>query len=286
MRTLTEIGVFEGIPQDSPGFGSFSVTSLRLAGSLLARGGFGDDGQRASMRGVSQLLDTLVPITLPANLKTPGGTEPIEVVVALTSSPGLILSTRITFVRADGAVFGRDENFGNAGGDKNLGGLGPGTYVVVVKRTGIANDGYKVLQQSFPIHVNAAPAPPAPAPHPTPAPVPPHIAVSSSGAATAVTLLVTGTGFLPNQPANNNGITIRVVDAMNPLLGFAPPIFVKSDAAGAIDATLNAFDSTQLAVNPISGKTGVAVSATDSRKNPSSVPANEPLWSNTVTIGF
>jgi len=284
MRTLREIGDFEGIPQDSPEFGAFSATSLRLAASLLARGGFGDDGQRASMRGVSQLLDTLAPITLQASLKTPGGTEPIEVVVALTPSPGLILSTRITFVRADGAVFGGDKNFGNAGGDQDLGGLGPGTYHVVVKRAGIASDGYKVLQQSFSIQVNAAPSPPAP--HTPPAQVPPHIAVSWSGTATAVTLHVTGTGFLPNQPANNNGITIRVVDAMNPLQGFAPPIFVKSDAAGAIDATLNAFDSTQLAVNPISGKTGVAVSATDSRKNPNSIPSNEPLWSNTVTILF
>jgi len=284
MRTLREIGDFEGLPQDSPEFGAFSVTSLRLAGLLLARGGFGDDGQRASMRGVNELLDTLVPISLQANLKTAGGTEPIDVVVALTPSPGLILSTRITFVRADGAVFGGDKNFGNAAGDKDLGGLGPGTYHVVVKRAGIANDGYKVLQQSFPIQVNAAPSPPAP--HTPRAPVPPHIAASSSGAASAVTLHVTGTGFLPSQPANNNGITIRVVDAMNPLQGFAPPIFVKSDTTGAIDATLDAFDSTQLAVNPISGKTGVAVSATDSRKNPNSVSTNEPLWSNTVTIFF
>ena len=73
---------------------------------------------------------------------------------------------------------------------------------------------------------------------------------------------------------------------MNPLQDFAPPIFVKSDAASAIDATLNAFDSTQLAVNPITGKTGVAVSATDSGKDPNSVPSNLPLWSNTVTVLF
>lgn len=283
MRTLREIGDFESIPQDSPEFGVFSVTSLRLAGSLLARGGFGDDGQRASMRGVSQLLDKMVPITLQANLKTSGGTKPYDVVVTLTPSPGLILSTRITYVCADGVVFYVEKDFGNSVGDKDLGGLGPGTYHVVVKRAGIANDGYKVLQQSFPIQANAAPPPPAP--HP-PAPLLPHIAASSSGAATAVTLHVTGIGFLPNQPANNNGITIRVVDAVNPLQGLAPPIFVKSDAAGSIDATLNAFDSTQLAVNPISGKTAVAVSATDSRKNPNSVPSSEPLWSNTVTLLF
>lgn len=93
---------------------------------------------------------------------------------------------------------------------------------------------------------------------------------------------ITGTGFLPDQPADQTGITIRVVDGVSQEWKM---IYTSSDGTGAVNTTLEALNITKLQ-RDAANVARLHFSGTDKRKDPNSVPANEPLWSNTVTLTF
>ena len=279
MRTLREIGEFVGIPQDSPEHGAQSAIGLRLVGSLLARGPIGTAEQRNSMQGIDGLLRTLSPISLQVELLTPGGVEPYELMVRLAPSSGLVISTYVSYQQS-GQVLYRSQNFGNAGGDFRLRQLAAGQYDVIVQRAGIASDGYRKLQQPFSVTVTRESSEPPPPPPPSPKP---HIDVAQSGPANAVKFVVTGDRFLPDQPDGAQGITVRGVDGVNPQNWVM--VFTRSGKDGSIALTLGPLDTGTLSRNAL-GQAIVNFSAADKRKDPDSVPANEPLWSNTVTFYF
>ena len=107
--------------------------------------------------------------------------------------------------------------------------------------------------------------------------------VEHSGPANAVRFVVNGTGFLPDQPSTRDGITVRAVDGVS--LQDWVMLFTSSDHDGRIHLETNPLDTRLLPRNSV-GQAKVSFSATDKRRDPSSVPANEPLWSNTVSFTF
>lgn len=276
MHTLRELGEFVGIPQDSGEFGSpIPPIGLRLIGKLLAP--VSTAQQRASMRAMIALVRTLPPISLEAQLLNPGGQEPYAPVIRVNTSPGLVTSTRFHYIES-GREFAPSRNFGAAGGDFSPTTLSPGQWEIVVRRAGISNTGYTRLSKSFRATVTRGehPAPPTPQ-------IPPNISVTHSGPANAVKFVVIGTGFLPNQPAGPNGITVRAVNGVD--LQNWIMLFTSSDSDGKIRLETNPLDTRLLPRNAL-GLAMVHFSATDKRKDPHSVPANEPLWSNVVSFTF
>jgi hypothetical protein len=278
MNTLRELGTFVGLPQDSGEYGSpIPPISLRLVSQLLAP--VSTPQQRASMRAMIALVRTLPPIGLEAQLLNPVGQEPYKPVIRVSSSPGLVISTRITFIQS-GREYPAGQNFGAAGGDFSPTHLGPGQWEIIVRRAGISSAGYTRLSRSFRASVTAAGGGHTPPPT---APTPPSISVERSGPAGAVRFVVTGTGFLPNQPAGADGISVRFVDGVN--LQDWVMLFTGSDSGGTIRLETGELNTGLLARDAL-GLARVHVSATDKRRNPNSVPANEPLWSNVVTFTF
>ncbi|MEU6722344.1 hypothetical protein ABZ917_01375 [Nonomuraea wenchangensis] len=276
MRTLREIGNFLGIPQDSPEFGFHQPIGLRLSGDLVKS--VSSRQQRTSMRALIGLLSNLPPVTLTAQLRSgTAGTEPYELVIRVNPSDGATISTRIFYALA-GQVFGGDVNHGATGGDLRPTQLGPGRWEVTVRRCGISNTGYVILTQSFTIQVaRAGPAKPPP----TPPLTRPRIEVRKDGPADAVVFTITGSNFLPDQPNSPSGIAIRAVDGVT--LQEYPQVFAGSNAIGAIERRWGPLNTLLLPRNA-AGLALIHFSATDSRRDPTGVPGNQPFWSNTVTI--
>jgi hypothetical protein len=135
------------------------------------------------------------------------------------------------------------------------------------------------LSKSFRATVTRAEHPPD-----VPPPTPPHISVERSGPANAVRFVVTGTNFLKNQPPppSPDCITVRVVGV--PLQDWAM-LYTGSDSDGKIRLETNTLDTRLLNRNAL-GQASITFSATDKRRDPNSVPANEPLWSNPVSFTF
>ena len=231
MRTLRELGEFVGIPQDSGEFGPpIPPIGLRLISKLLAP--VSTVQQRSSMRAMIALLQTLPPISLEAQLLNPGGREPYAPVIRVTSSPGLVISTRIHFIES-GREFSRSQNFGAAGGDFSPTQLGPGQWELVVGHAGISNTGYTKLSKSFRTTVTRD----EPSPPPPPPPTPPRISVEHSGPANAVRFVVTGTGFLPISPRVPTASPSAAVDGVK--FQDWVMLFTSSDSGGGIRLETN-----------------------------------------------
>ncbi|MGI5290266.1 hypothetical protein ACQEVF_43980 [Nonomuraea polychroma] len=232
--------------------------------------------QRTSMRALIDLLSSLPPVTLTAQLRSGAvGTQPYDLVIRVNPGGGLVISTRISYASA-GQVFGGDANFGATGGDLRPAQLGPGRWEVTVRRRGITNAGYVSLAKSFTVQVSADAGPADPPP-----PTRPRISVRKDGPVDAVMFTITGSGFLPGQPDSPSGIAIRAVDGVT--LQEYPQVFTASDTTGAIERTWGPLN-TLLTQRNAGGFALIHFSATDSRRDPTSVPANQPLWSNTVDI--
>ena len=110
-----------------------------------------------------------------------------------------------------------------------------------------------------------------------------QIELKQSGPLNAVKYAITGSGFLPSQPQSSQGITVRAVDGVN--LQDWVMNYTGSDAGGKISLSLGPLDTNTLPRNA-ARQAIVNFSASDKCRDPSSVPANEPLWSNTVTIRY
>lgn len=174
MRTLREIGVFVGIPEDSPEFGAPSNIGLRLAGDLLAP--TSPAAQNRSLLGINDLIGMLSPISLDAALLDSDGVEPFQPVIRIAPSQGLVISTHVLFI-ISGQLLYYSPNYGAAGGDVTPTQLGPGQWDIVVRRSGIGSGGYQRLEKSFGATVardQNPPLPPRP-PLPPPQPQPPKM---------------------------------------------------------------------------------------------------------------
>lgn len=109
-----------------------------------------------------------------------------------------------------------------------------------------------------------------------PVPTRPTVSVAFSGEIANAKFHVTGAAFLPNRPANNQGVAIRVVDA-NALIETRRE-YTPSSSSGAVDHVI-AGDLSGAVVNA-AGFAVIAISATDGR--PDAQDATGFLWSNTV----
>jgi hypothetical protein len=76
---------------------------------------------------------------------------------------------------------------------------------------------------------------------------------------------------------------VRVVDGVN--FQDWVMLFTGSDSSGKIRLEANPLDTRLLTRNSL-GLAVVNFSAADKRKDPNSVPANEPLWSNVISFTF
>jgi hypothetical protein len=153
----------------------------------------------------------------------------------------------------------------------------PGDYGITVNRIGQTGPGAPTTLTQ---HLEIMAKSPTPAPTPTPPAQTPHIVATFSGTISSASFHVTGSGFLPNRPAGNQGVAIRVVDVN--ASEETRREFTTSSSAGAIDHTIQG-DLSGLTVNSL-GYAIVAISATDGRSNPAD--STGFLWSNTVSINF
>lgn len=281
MRSLRELGAFVGLPQDSPEWGAWHATGLRGVADLLAP--VSPDDRHRSLTGQSAIAGSLPPISLTAQLHNPTGSEPYRPEISVNANPGLVISTYVILVQ-DGLELRLAEgrNFGGAGGRlAGLGQIGPGLNRLVVRRAGVGAGGYVRLEQKFVASVRAdQPPPPSP---PPPTVRRPTIGVTASPSGSTITITVTGSGFLPDQPAGPQGITVRLVDAVR-LQDWAH-YWTGSGPGGEISLSVPGVNTSTLARNA-AGQAIVSVSATDKRKDPGSVPANEPLWSEPFRLFF
>lgn len=265
INTLREMGIFVGM---SP------PISLRAIGSYVT-----SPVEPISMRFVIQRLQGLPPISLEAEaVGARFGDVPFAPVFHVRPSNGVILETRMTLL-PNGPQREETAKVGDSGNFSPLTLRFPGIFLLQVSRTGIQNTGITTLRLSF--HVEGVEPPPVSPPPPSQ--TRPSISVQRSGPADAVKFVVTGTGFLPNQPASYEGITVRVVDGVN--FQDWVMLFTGSDSGGGIRLETNPLDTRLLARNSL-GLATVHFSATDKRRDPTSVPANEPLWSNVVSFSF
>lgn len=174
MNTLSEILAFTdvtgtvGLHVGEP----FRLAGLRAVGDLVPL--LSDTG-RTSMRAMILELENLPPIALEAKLiGNDSGEAPFQPRIQVNPSSGVILETRINYF-----LQGREVPTINplplvAGGDEvdingNLKSGGtqfstPGSYVAVVRRIGIQNNGIKPLEKTLNFAVTAKPTPPPPPP--------------------------------------------------------------------------------------------------------------------------
>lgn len=278
---LRLLGERLGVPVDSGGFGAQLAIGQRLCAQLMTTVMSVED--RRSLAAMLATLETLPPIRLEATLAETSGQEPFDPQIAVSSQAGLVLTTHVDFFE-NGVARSSSENFLGLGGRlPRLPSLGRGSWRLVVHRDGVSAAGFVRLEKAFDVRVTAAPQPPPPPPPPRPALVPPAITATAEPSAAGVMIRVKGIGFLPNRPKNASGIVIRLVDSV--LFQDAGGFFAASDGSGAVDAAVGPVNVGTLRRNAL-GQASVAVSATDSREDPSSVPAHQPLWSNTVTLPF
>lgn len=278
MRSLRALGEHVGIPQDSGGYGTARVIGLAYCDQLLAT--TAPARSRRSLAGLIRLIPTLAPLTLEARLLNPEGREEDYFpTVRVSASASAVISTRMHYFQG-GREFGPSRNFGAAGGDLRDTQLGPGEWQIQVRRAGIDAVGFHRLQKAFRASVKGAKKPPPPPPPPLERPV---IEVTPTRSGAHVNLHVHGRNFLPDQPASREGVTIRVTDAVR--LQDWLMVWTGSGSDRRISHSVGPIDLRQLQPNAL-GQRVLAVQATDKRRDPSSVPAGEPLWSNTVTLTF
>jgi hypothetical protein len=114
--------------------------------------------------------------------------------------------------------------------------------------------------------------------HPTHAPSKGVITVTISDGK----VVVTGHGFLPNLPGTpNSAVHIRIVDDVDPQNTASTA--VPSDSLGSFSHQIPTASFTSLAMDS-TGRTRVTFSALDGRIDPHSVPAGEPLVSNSIEV--
>lgn len=273
MTTLRELAARMGLPgepYDAPS--PWVPATLRSMWDLA--GPVAGDAHRGSLAALGPVLDGLPPLTLECRVDPLHGVQELWPRLHLERSPGLVLATRYVVRHSSGGVL-ESHNLGNETLDLPIGVVGVGTATVEIRRAGITSAGPSILTRTVQLRVDPRDVPPPP---PPPPPQRPHLAASWSRREDLVVFSIDGTGFLPNQPVSPQGITVMFTD-----LPAWQMVHLGSDAAGAIRHSFEPVPLDGIPLNAL-GVRRVTVRATDSRKDPTSVPAGEPLWSNTVTL--
>jgi hypothetical protein len=154
--------------------------------------------QRTSMRAMLPALQNLPSFDLKAEANETEGEEPFAPEIHVHATNGAIIETVVAIYQngrlinfIPGDRLGYAKNLGSSDGIFSTG-IGPGSYVFEVRRTGVQNTGITTLSKAFNMMTRVHSAPPPP---PPPDPFPPSIFVQSKGNGSFV---VTGTGFLPS----------------------------------------------------------------------------------------
>jgi hypothetical protein len=222
----------------------------------------------------------LEPMTLDVHSNQTSTTVPLQVGLHIAASDGIVTETNWSATKNGAPLPNIGERVpAGIALDRIIAINDPGDYGITVNRTGQTGPGAPTtLTKHLEIMAqNPAPPTPTPTPHPSQSP---QITAAFSGTISNASFHVTGSGFLPNRPASNQGVAIRVVDA-NALVETRRE-FTSSTSTGAIDHTIQG-DLSGLTVNAL-GVATAAISATDGRSN--SADPTGFLWSNTVRINF
>jgi hypothetical protein len=222
------------------------------------------------------------PMTLDVHSDQTSTTVPLQVHLHIAASDGIVRETNWSLTKNEVPLPNIGERVPTGIAlERMLPINDPGEYSIKVNRIGQTGPGAPTtLMQDLEITA-LSPLPPTPTPKPTPHPSQsPQINAIFSGTISNASFHVTGSGFLPNRPATNQGIAIRVVDA-NALVETRRE-YTSSSSAGGIDHTIQG-DLSGLTLNAL-GVATVAISATDGRSN--SADPTGFLWSNTVSINF
>jgi hypothetical protein len=263
LRQILEFVGLSGVKKFVPSFyGPLPKPTMRWVGNFAP---VLNIIQRTSMRAMIPALQNLPSFDLAAEANETEGEEPFTPEIHVHATNGAIIETvlaisqngrLIEFIPGD--TLGYAKNLGANDGIFSTG-IGPGSYVFEVKRTGIQNTGITTLSKTFNMVTRAHPAPPPPQP---PDPTPPSISVQSKGDGSFV---VTGTGFLPNATVH---ILVGDGTFRNPL-----PFADTSNSEGK----LLGFPTGKICQGP--GQ--LFFEANDGRIKPSN---HSTLFSNTVTV--
>jgi len=290
MQTLREVGEFVGITRGALDAsrlgGSGRPIGLRLIEALVT-----DTKSQISLREIIHVLQNLTPITLDVQIAGESqGKDPFDLALRFSASGGIIWFTTIQQTLIGGNTYSKD--ISGVAGDHFIT-LSSGNWEINVKRSGISDIGFVTLGKVFNNIIVSAPPRPVTPPSEPPKPVTPPsspqrpaapvLSVSTAGSKNAVVFTVTGNSFLANQPPNLQGITVKFGDGVN--IQDWQMLHTGSDASGSIRLVTQPLNTTALPRNAL-GQALVNVMATDSRRDPTSIPKNEPLWSNTVRFTF
>ena len=261
MNTLKEMGIFVGIPKGSMEVSRFNgSTTIGLgAVSVLVQ----DSERPSSMRAIIQRLQNLLQITLEAAIiGDRNGEEPFIPVIRLNASGGITWQTFIEY-HLNGKAVSSSKNFKGSGGDFAPTQLGSGGWNFVVRRAGISNTGFVSLSKTLPPITVSERHRSTPLPPPIQPANPPVISASTEGSGPGSTLIVTGSGYIPDKI-----ITVRVADDVLHERNFQR----SSTTAGELNMRISL---------PCNSGLPFHVSATDSRPAPGILGV---LFSNTITL--
>jgi hypothetical protein len=216
------------------------------------------------------------PMTLDVTIDQTATTVPLLAGYHIAATDGIVTETSWQWTK-DGVILPQLSERIPAGVaiDRMLAINDPGLYVITVSRTGLTGPGGSTTLTKRANITARRPAEPPP-----PTTEPPTIEVEFSGSIQKAKFHVTGSKFLKNRPANNQGIAVRFVDANAGIETRRE--FAKSSGEGKIDHVIEG-DLTGLTRNAL-GTATAAISATDGRPNPKDITGF--LWSNTVRIDF
>jgi hypothetical protein len=193
MQKLSELVDFVGEPKncDRIGAANFSLRRARDCISTVPA------PQRNSMHSLIDALPTLPDISLTAeNVGETSAPEPLQVAIRLNPSNGAILFTELRlFLDPSTQEFhaSADNHLGQGGVVTTQ--LGPGSWRITVRRTGVTKTGYVELESApfrYQVSVHQGPTQQQ---QPGPGPVPPTLTVKSNGDGS---FKVSGTLYRPN----------------------------------------------------------------------------------------
>ena len=196
MNTLREIGEFVGLGNATPSHPGKLIREQITMRSVSHNVPVLNNTERTSMRAMILGLQKLPPISLEAEAEDTIGDVPLEPILHIHPSQGVILETNLALIRNGQELLAKSEQ-GNGPDRPDFFTVGdPGSYLCEVTRIGIPNTGVTTLKKIFEIIARAKLTPPVPD---SPI-IPPEISVVSNGDGS---FKVSGSGFVPKNATVN-----------------------------------------------------------------------------------
>jgi len=209
MNTLREIGEFVGLGNATPSHPGKPIRAQITMRSVSHNVPVLNNTERTSMRAMILGLQKLPPISLEAEAEDTIGDVPLQPILHIHPSPGVILETNFALIRNGKELLDKSEQ-GNGPDRFSFFTVGdPGSYFCEVTRIGIPNTGITTLKKSFEIIARVKPVPPVP----DPPIILPEISVVSNGDGS---FKVSGSGFVPKNATVNILVGDGTLNPKNP----------------------------------------------------------------------